>query len=118
MEMHRRRFLKGALVGSTFASPMIAPFFSSAAAQAWPLRNITMVVPFPPGGQADLAARPVAQALEKLLGKSVVVDWSWRHGWKCLCGASGARRPHSADGAVVDDVFAGSRAALPSQALL
>jgi tripartite-type tricarboxylate transporter receptor subunit TctC len=74
MEMHRRRFLQGALVGSTFASPMIAPFFSSAAAQAWPLRNITMVVPFPPGGQADLAARPVAQALEKLLGKSVVVD--------------------------------------------
>jgi tripartite-type tricarboxylate transporter receptor subunit TctC len=70
--MHRRRFLQGALVGATFASPMIAPF--SAAAQGWPLRNITMIVPFPPGGQADLAARPVAQTLEKLLGKSVVVD--------------------------------------------
>src|SRR5262245_36906891 len=74
MEMHRRRFLQGALVGSTFASPMIAPFFSSAAAQAWPLRNVTMIVPFPPGGQAALAARPLAQALEKLLGQSVVVD--------------------------------------------
>src|SRR4029078_9313822 len=36
--------------------------------------NITMIVPFPPGGQADLAARPVAAALEKILGKSVVVD--------------------------------------------
>jgi tripartite-type tricarboxylate transporter receptor subunit TctC len=33
-----------------------------------------MIVPFPPGGQADLAARPVAAALEKILGKSVVVD--------------------------------------------
>ena len=33
-----------------------------------------MIVPFPPGGQADLAARPVALALEKILGKSVVVD--------------------------------------------
>ncbi len=40
----------------------------------WPTRNITMIVPFPPGGQADLAARPVAAALEKILGKSVVVD--------------------------------------------
>ncbi len=33
-----------------------------------------MIVPFPPGGQADLAARPVAMALEKILGRSVVVD--------------------------------------------
>ena len=33
-----------------------------------------MIVAFPPGGQADLAARPVALALEKILGKSVVVD--------------------------------------------
>jgi len=31
-------------------------------------------VPFPAGGQADLAARPVALALEKILGKSVIVD--------------------------------------------
>ena len=43
-------------------------------AQTWPTRNITMIVAFPPGGQADLAARPVAAALEKILGKSVVVD--------------------------------------------
>ena len=41
---------------------------------AWPARNITMIVPFPAGGQADLAARPVAIALEKILGKSVIVD--------------------------------------------
>jgi len=33
-----------------------------------------MIVPFPPGGQADLAARPVALALEKILGRSVIVD--------------------------------------------
>jgi tripartite-type tricarboxylate transporter receptor subunit TctC len=43
-------------------------------AQAYPTRNITMIVPFPAGGQADLAARPVAQALERILGKSVIVD--------------------------------------------
>ena len=33
-----------------------------------------MIVPFPAGGQADLAARPVAHALETILGKSVIVD--------------------------------------------
>src|SRR5260370_32329145 len=41
---------------------------------AYPTRNITMIVPFPAGGQADLAARPVALALEKILGKPVIVD--------------------------------------------
>jgi tripartite-type tricarboxylate transporter receptor subunit TctC len=45
-----------------------------ARAQAWPTRPITMIVPFPPGGQADLAARPVAAAMEQGLGQSVVVQ--------------------------------------------
>jgi len=67
--MDRRRFLQGAL-----AAPMVSTFALETRAQSWPTRNITMVVPFPPGGQADLAARPVALALEKILGKSVVVD--------------------------------------------
>ena len=64
--MDRRGFLKAAL-----ATPLIG---SPALAQSWPSRNITMIVPFPPGGQADLAARPVALALEKILGRSVIVD--------------------------------------------
>ena len=42
--------------------------------RAYPSRNITMIVPFPAGGQADLAARPVALALEQILGKPVIVD--------------------------------------------
>ena len=33
-----------------------------------------MIVPFPPGGQADLAARPIAAALEKTVGQAVVVE--------------------------------------------
>ena len=67
--MDRRKFLQAAL-----AAPMAGAIASSAQAQSWPTRNINMIVPFPPGGQADLAARPVALALEKILGRSVVVD--------------------------------------------
>src|SRR5256885_10853118 len=33
-----------------------------------------MIVPFPAGGQADLAARPVALELERFLGKPFIVD--------------------------------------------
>jgi tripartite-type tricarboxylate transporter receptor subunit TctC len=67
--MHRRRFLQGAL-----AAPLVSTFASPSQAQSWPTRNITMIVAFPPGGQADLAARPVAAALEKILGRAVVVE--------------------------------------------
>ncbi|WP_418317482.1 tripartite tricarboxylate transporter substrate binding protein [Piscinibacter sakaiensis] len=40
----------------------------------YPERTVTMVVPFPPGGVADTVARPVAEALGKELGQSVVVE--------------------------------------------
>jgi tripartite-type tricarboxylate transporter receptor subunit TctC len=71
--MNRREILQAAA-----AVPLVnlfTPFISPACAQsAWPSRNITMIVPFPAGGQADLAARPVAMALERILGKPVIVD--------------------------------------------
>jgi tripartite-type tricarboxylate transporter receptor subunit TctC len=70
--MHRRKFLQGAV-----AAPLVSMLTSSRAqaqVQAWPSRNVTMIVPFPPGGQADLAARPVAAALEKILGRAVVIE--------------------------------------------
>ncbi len=69
--MNRRELLKAAA-----ALPLThAALTNSAFAQtAWPTRNITMIVPFPAGGQADLAARPVALALERILGKPVIVD--------------------------------------------
>ena len=68
--MHRRDILKGAL-----ALPLFSPLVIPARAQAnWPERNITIIVPFPTGGQADMAARPIAAMLEKILGKPVLVD--------------------------------------------
>lgn len=68
--MKRRDMLAGlaaASAGVALPGPMLAQ-------EPWPSRPIAMVVPFPPGGQADLAARPIAQALEKQLGRPVVVD--------------------------------------------
>ena len=46
-----------------------------AAAQAtWPTKSITMIVPFPPGGLADIVARPVAEAMSRELGQPVVIE--------------------------------------------
>lgn len=44
------------------------------AADAWPSKVITMVVPFPPGGVADTVARPVAAAMERHLKGSIIIE--------------------------------------------
>jgi tripartite-type tricarboxylate transporter receptor subunit TctC len=46
----------------------------AAAQAAFPAKTITMVVPFPPGGLADIVARPVAEAMSRDLGQTVVVE--------------------------------------------
>lgn len=44
------------------------------AAQAYPDRPVTLVVPFPAGGPTDIVARVVAQKMSSLLGQSMVID--------------------------------------------
>lgn len=44
------------------------------AADAYPSKVVTMVVPFPPGGVADTVARPVAAAMEKHLKGSIIIE--------------------------------------------
>jgi tripartite-type tricarboxylate transporter receptor subunit TctC len=47
----------------------------AARAQAWmPSRPITLVVPFPPGGPTDLAARLLQPGMQAAFGQTVVVD--------------------------------------------
>jgi tripartite-type tricarboxylate transporter receptor subunit TctC len=43
------------------------------AQESYPEHPITMVVPFPPGGAADIVARPMAEAMSRYLKQSVVV---------------------------------------------
>ena len=43
------------------------------AAEPYPVRPILLVVPFPPGGAAELVGRPLAHSLEKFLKQPVVV---------------------------------------------
>src|SRR5256885_14819260 len=69
--MNRRELLMAAAVLRLAQSALSNPAFAQG---AYPSRNVAMIVPFPPGGQADLAARPVALALERILGKPVIVD--------------------------------------------
>src|SRR5258708_37559010 len=45
-----------------------------AAAQDWPGRPITLVVPFAAGGGVDVSARIQAQGMGELLGQSIVVE--------------------------------------------
>jgi tripartite-type tricarboxylate transporter receptor subunit TctC len=47
---------------------------SPAAAQTFPVRTITLVVPYPPSGGVDILARVVAEKLSGQLGQQVIVD--------------------------------------------
>jgi tripartite-type tricarboxylate transporter receptor subunit TctC len=46
----------------------------AAAAQDWPTRPVTMVVPFPPGGGTDVLGRIVGQRLSETLGQQVIIE--------------------------------------------
>lgn len=64
--------LKDVACGATAA--FFALTVLPAVAQAWPAKTVRVIVPFAPGGGADLTARPVAQKLTESLGQPFVVD--------------------------------------------
>ena len=60
---------------SLLASTALLPLGLPVRAQdAYPSRPITMIVPFPPGGVADLTGRPLAHVMSRILKQSEVVQ--------------------------------------------
>ncbi|MEO8203672.1 MAG: tripartite tricarboxylate transporter substrate binding protein [Betaproteobacteria bacterium] len=66
-----KRMARAALV-ATAAAFALAPL--PAAAQAWPAKPVTLVVPFPPGGSVDPLARLLAARLSTSLGQQFIVE--------------------------------------------
>ncbi|MFZ0836614.1 MAG: tripartite tricarboxylate transporter substrate-binding protein, partial [Xanthobacteraceae bacterium] len=60
------------IIALAAAALLLSPF--PASAQAWPSRPVTIIVPFPAGGTADLLARGLAPVLSAELGQQFVVD--------------------------------------------
>lgn len=59
-------------------------------AQGYPARPVQLVIPFPPGGATDIAARLVGKKLEERLGQPIVMDN--RPGAGTIIGATYAAR--------------------------
>jgi tripartite-type tricarboxylate transporter receptor subunit TctC len=64
--------MKSLVLASSLAA--LAAFTAGVAAQQYPTRNVTMLVPYAAGGPTDTVARVVAQAMSKPLGQTVVVE--------------------------------------------
>jgi tripartite-type tricarboxylate transporter receptor subunit TctC len=69
MKLSRRHFLKGATAAAVLP---IVP--RAVIAQTFPARPITVVVPFPAGGPADVIARILSERMRTALGQPVVVE--------------------------------------------
>src|SRR5258708_39086660 len=65
----RRQFLH--LVAAAAALPTVS---RNAGAQAWPLRPVTLIVGFAPGGAADIVARLIGRWLTEQLGQPFIIE--------------------------------------------
>jgi tripartite-type tricarboxylate transporter receptor subunit TctC len=69
MKLPRRKFLR--VAAGAAALPAVSRL---AWAQAYPSRQITLIVPFPPGGSTDVAARILAERMRPLLSQPVIIE--------------------------------------------
>ena len=64
------------MVNRRMLAPLLAALAlcGAAQAQAYPVKPVTLIVPWPAGGSTDIAMRAIADAAEKHLGQPIVVD--------------------------------------------
>ena len=68
----RLAFARALIAATLLAGALLAA--SASAQDVYPSKPITLIVPFPPGGVADIVARPAADALGRVLGAPVVIE--------------------------------------------
>ena len=68
------RCLRGALAARALLAAAAGMPLDKVAAQDYPTRPITLIVPYPPGGGVDVMARLVGQRLSAALGRQVVIE--------------------------------------------
>ena len=56
------------------AAAVLIGSLTQGAAQEWPVRPVTMVVPFTPGTTSDVVARALMDHLSKAIGQPIVID--------------------------------------------
>jgi tripartite-type tricarboxylate transporter receptor subunit TctC len=102
-----RRVLSWALP----ALVVLAALSSGAAAEDYPTRNITFLVPFAPGGGTDVLARVVGAKMEQKLGKSLIVENRPGAGTTIAAGATAKAAP---DGYTLMQATSGTMAMNPT----
>jgi tripartite-type tricarboxylate transporter receptor subunit TctC len=65
--------MKRLIVATAIALAMVAGI-GSVQAQTFPSRPITLIVPFPPGGSTDVAARIMAERMRPILGQPIIIE--------------------------------------------
>jgi tripartite-type tricarboxylate transporter receptor subunit TctC len=64
----RRQFVTAA------AASLVLPAPSVVRAQQWPVRQVKIVIPYPPGGPTDVSTRIVMEKVSHLLGQPILFD--------------------------------------------
>ena len=66
-----KRIIKTALM---VAIAVLAPGGFAGAETAWPVKALRIIVPWPPGGAADISVRHLQQPLSEIIGQPVIIE--------------------------------------------